>query len=153
LAESVAALDPGYAFATGLSTFADSFPGLEELLPRIYVEFRPQGIDDFSFSALLDTGGHYCILNEEAAEAAKDRLVTNLGKITLQTARGPVRGDLYLLRIEIFAKIGDNLDVEVVSLVAPGWSAPNIIGYSGALDRFRFAVDPQTNRFFFASFA
>ena len=122
-------------------------------MPRIYVEFRPQGINsDIAFPALLDTGGHYCILNEEAAEAAAGLLTTDLGTIALQTARGRVKGSLYLIRIEIFAELGEDLDLEVVALVAPGWRAPSIIGYSGALDRFRFAVDPQNNRFLFACF-
>lgn len=149
----MAPLDPDYAFATGISTFADVYPGLNEPLPRIYVEFRPQGIGlDISFPALLDTGGHYCILSQEAAEAAEGLLTTDLGRITLQTARGRIHGSLYLIRIEIFAEIGEDLDLEIVALVTSDWQGPSIIGYSGALDRFRFAVDPQNNRFFFACF-
>ena len=112
----MAPLDTDYAFATGISTFADSYPGLKEPLPRIYVEFQPQGIDlGMSFPALLDTGGHYCILNADAAEAAEDVLMTDLGQVTLQTARGPVRGDLYLMRIEILAQVGEDLDSGVAS--------------------------------------
>ena len=128
----MAPLDPDYAFATGISTFADSYPGLKEPLPRIYVEFQPQGVGlGMSFPALLDTGGHYCILNADVAEAAEDVLITDLGQVTLQTARGPIRGDLYLMRIEILAQIGEDLDLEVVALVAHY---------------------PRTNRFLFACF-
>ena len=146
-------LDPDYAFATGISTFSDVYPGFAEPLPRIYVEFRQHGIkSDIAFPALLDTGGHYCILDEEAAEAADGLLTTHLGEIALRTARGRIRGNLYLIRVEIFAEMGEDLDVEVVALVSPDWQAPSIIGYSGALDRFRFAVDPQNNRFLFACF-
>lgn len=148
------ALDPDYAFATGIAQFADAYPGLDESLPRIYIEFRPHGVgSEMAFPALLDTGGHYCVLSREAAEAADGLLTTNLGQMTLQTARGRIRGDLYLLRIEIFAAIGEDLDLEVVALVSADWRAPNVIGYSGALDRIRFAIDPQANRFLFACFA
>ncbi len=106
-----------------------------------------------SFPALFDTGGHYCILSEEAAAMAEDLLVGSLGPITLQTARGRIRGDLYILRVIIFAAIGEDLDVEVVTFISPDWHGPSVIGFSGASDRFRFAVDPQVNRFFFACLA
>ena len=107
---------------------------------------------DISFPALLATGGHYCILSRDAADAAESLLATDLGRIALQTARGRIQGNLYLMRIEIFAELGEDLDLEVVALVASDWQGPSIIGYSGALDRFRFAVDPQNNRFLFACF-
>lgn len=90
------------------------------------------------------------MLSQEAAEAAEILLATDLGRITLQTARGRIQGNLYLMRIEIFAEVGEDLDLEVVALVASDWQGPSIIGYSGVLDRLRFAVDPQSNRFLFA---
>lgn len=138
-------------FATGAATYADSFPGLDEPHARIYVEFRPPGADqDLSFRALLDTGGHYCILNEEVAAFFGDQFGESLGETVLRTAHGPVRGPLYLLRIELIARVGEDLEFEVVALIPPGWRAPNFFGYSGVLDRLRFAIDPESNRFYFA---
>lgn len=147
-------LDAGPAskvsFATGAATYKDGFPGLRELQPRIYVQFRPADIvQDVLFLALLDTGAHDCILNEEAASSVQDHLVDSLGSMTLRGAYGTVSGDLYLLRVQLIAQVGADLDLEVVSFVSPDWTRPSFLGYAGALDRSRFAVAPEGNRFYF----
>ncbi len=41
------------------------------------------------------------------------------------------------------------MDIEANVFVVPGWQAPCFIGYAGALDRVRFAIDPSANRFYF----
>ncbi len=146
-----ALLDSEEPFATGASTYSDTYPGVDELHPRIYVEFRPKGADsDPSFLALLDTGGHYCILSEEVASSVRNHLSDCLGQTVLRTAHGPVRGELYMLTIELLAEAGEHLDIDAVVFIAPGWRAPSFLGYSGMLDRLRFALNPQTNRFYFA---
>lgn len=138
------------AFFRGLSWYLDSYPGLVETQPRIYVKFRPEGTDS-SFLALLDTGGHFCIFNQTVADLVKDQLTEGFGPVTLRTARGPVYGQLYSYKITLIAELGESLDVEATVLVPPDWQAPCFIGYSGALDRMRFAIDPQENRFHFGS--
>ncbi|MCP4660388.1 MAG: hypothetical protein GY856_33725, partial [bacterium] len=50
----------------GRSLYRDSHPTLRESQPRIYVKFRPAGVP-IVFWALLDTGAHFCLLNEEVA--------------------------------------------------------------------------------------
>jgi len=77
------------------------------------------------------------------------RLTDSLGETVLRTAHGPVRGALFLLRIELIADVGDHLDFDAVAFVSPDWWAPSFIGYTGMLERLRFAIDPQVNRFFF----
>lgn len=137
-------------FAVGASVYKDGYPGLPEPHPRIYMEFRPEGTAEFGFSflALLDTGGHYCILNEEVASLVQDHLTDHLGSTRLRTAHGPVQGNLYLLKIELLAHFGDNLEFEVVTFIAPEWQAPSVIGYTGVLDRVRFAISPRLNRIY-----
>ncbi len=132
----------------GASEYSDSFPGFPEDLARIYVRFRPQGADSrLSFLALVDTGAHYCILNEGVAELVRDQLTEDVGEVRLRTAQGPVAGKLYLHRIEILAEVGDNVEFESTILVCPDWQAPCFLGYAGALDRIRFAVNPERNHF------
>ena len=124
---------------------------MKEPHPRIYVEFRPAGADpEPAFPALLDTGGHYCILNEEVATLVRDQLTDRLGEAILHTAHGKLRGELYILGIELIAHVGETLDLDVVAFIAPEWRGPSFLGYLGMLDRLRFAIEPETNRFYFA---
>ncbi len=102
----------------GASEYSDAFPGFPEGLARIYVRFRPQGVDpQLSFLALVDTGAHYCILNEGVAELIRDQLTEDVGEMRLRTAHGPVKGKLYLHRIELLAEVGDNVEFESTILV------------------------------------
>lgn len=138
-------------FATGAATYSDDHPGWPDPHSRIYVKFRPHGIDeDLAFLALLDTGGHYCIFDEVVAASVGDLLTDSLGSTSLRTAHGPVDGELFLLRIELLAETGQDLDFEAVVFIVPGWRAPSYLGYSGALDRLRFAINPDTSRWYFA---
>ncbi len=135
----------------GASEYLDSHPDLPEGHARIYVKFRPQGVSsDVFFLALLDTGGIYCILNEDIADLIHDHLTDRLDRVTIRTARGPVRGDLYTHEITLIAEIGQPLAVEATVFIAPGWSAPSILGYTGMVERIRCALDPSRNRIYVA---
>lgn len=132
----------------GASEYSDAFPGLPEAHPRIYVRFRPQGVDPgLSLLGLVDTGAHYCILNQGGTELVGNLLTENVGEMRLRTAYGTMQGTLYLHRIEFLAEVGDNIDIEVTVLSCPGWQGPCFLGYAGVLDRLRFAVDPSKNHF------
>ena len=135
------------AFAIGSAQYIDAFPGLQESQPRIYVKFRPQGTE-IPFLALLDTGAHFCILNRDIIPLIAGRFLNKLSDVTLQTARGPVGGELYLHTIELLAEQGRNLKLNSTLFVAPEWTGPSFLGYTGALDRIRFAIDPQSNGFY-----
>ncbi len=111
-------------------------------MARIYVRIQPQGTD-LEFLALLDTGAHYCLLNEDAARVIRRHLTMSLGEVTLRTAHGPVRGELYIHRIRLIAEEGEPLDIESTVFVPPEWRAPSILGYTGAMDRMRVAFDPE----------
>lgn len=138
------------AFAVGISRYLDAYPGQREAQPRIYVKFRPPGIAD-PLLALLDTGGHFCILNHEVVPLIRDQLTHRLDESVLHTARGPIRGELYILTLELIAERGANLIIDSTAFISPEWRAPNFLGYSGVLDRVRFAIDPRTNLFYFGS--
>ncbi len=139
---------PQSPFYSGAATYHDAFPNARETKPRIYVEFRPRDAAT-SFLALLDTGGHYCILSPDVREAVDNQLTDYLGHEKLRTAHGPIEGELYILPIQLLAEAGEHLDVEVVAFVAQDWHGQSFLGYTGVLDRLRFAIDPHLSRFYF----
>ena len=145
-------LESGEPFATGVATYFDVRPQIREPLPRIYVEFQPDGSDHF-FAALLDTGGHYCLLQPEVAAAIEDQMVDRLAPADLLTSRGRIQGDLYLHRLTLLAQEGEPLVIEATVFVSADWQGPNLLGYTGVLDRLRFAIDPAGNRFYFGPLA
>jgi hypothetical protein len=49
----------------------------------------------------------------------------------------------------LLADTGEPLDVPATVFVTPDWPGPNFLGYQGLLQRIRFAVDPESNRFYF----
>lgn len=135
------------SFAGG-SRYLDIRPGSREAQPRIYVKFLPDGAE-IPHLALLDTGAHYCILDRDLGSRISARLTDSVGRIRLRTAQGILEGDLYTHRITLLAEVGESLEIESTVLISPDWTGPSFLGYMGALDRLRFAVDPQHSRFFF----
>ncbi len=145
-----ALLRPEEPFALGAAQYWDADPELKELQSRIYVRFRPEGVEPKrSFLALFDTGAHYCILNAGVVDLIRDQLSEPLGPMKLQTAHGPVWGQLHRHRIQLVAEAGKDLVVDSTVFIPPDWRAPCFLGYTGMLDRLRFAINPQTNRFYF----
>jgi hypothetical protein len=67
----------------------------------------------------------------------------------LSTRLGLIRGDLYRIPLVLFADDGQDLGVDATVLLSPDWTGPNFLGYQGLLQRIRFAVDPETNLFYF----
>ncbi len=138
----------GDEFLTGICDYSDFYPGRKEPLARIYVPFRAQGVD-IRFLGLLDTGGHFCILSPEVVDLVGDVLSGSDEETSLLTAQGRLSGKLYRHRIELLAEEGENLDLEATVLVLSDWRGPSVLGYTGVLDRVRFAIDPRENRFYF----
>ena len=87
------------------------------------------------------------------AELAEDLGLFNRdGEPTTIVSRiGAVQGRLVRAMTRLIAEDGESLDIEATVFVSPDWMAGNFIGYSGLLERIRFAVDPHTNSFFFGS--
>ncbi|MCP4546636.1 MAG: hypothetical protein GY835_09255 [bacterium] len=141
-------ISPTAPLTTGALRYLDSYPGLKEAQPRVYVKFRPAGVEG-SFVALLDTGGHFCILNRLTSALLSDHLADSMGLFTIQTAHGRLVGELYRHTITIIAEVGESLQVESTLFVPPDWEGPCFIGYSGVLDRMCFAVNPRANSFHF----
>jgi hypothetical protein len=78
----------------------------------------------------------------------------NKGEIKLNIRGVTYLGNLYNLTIELLGFEGCNLKVPTTVFMPnlepyQKWNLPSIMGYQGCLDRLRFAIDPETSRFYF----
>lgn len=135
-------------FARGVAEYADARPGVEEPLSRIYFPFQPAGTDIWQL-ALVDTGGHFFIPSSEVLAAIRERLTDSFDHTSLMTAQGRIQGELYRYPLVLISIAGEDLDVDATVFVSSEWNGPSVFGYTGMLERIRFALDPETNLFYF----
>lgn len=109
----------------------------------VQVEF-----DGVRVLAMLDTGAQWSVLNAELADNLE--LFERDGEpVTISSRMGTVGGRLVRARTTLVADDGDSVEVDSTVFVLRDWPAGNFIGYSGLLERIRFAVDPHENAFIF----
>ncbi len=114
----------------------------------IFVEIAFPG-KSITTLARLDPATPWVVLNSEIAE--------NLGfcfkeaKTKLYTIGGVMEGTLERQPIELLALEGPSLTIEATIFVCKEWQRECFLGYSGFLERIRFAVDPLTQHFYFGS--
>ena len=143
---------PAVLTFSGCAEYLDAHPEQQDTQARIFVKFRPRGVDrSLHFLALLDTGGCFCILHRDVADLLGEHLTSRLDRVKLRTARGLIQGDLHRHGITIIADAGESLEIDSLVFVSPEWEAANFLGYTGTLDRARFAIDPSRNLFYFTS--
>lgn len=105
--------------------------------------------------AVLDTGAPYAILSPAIAKAAGFTSDQALDRIAM-LVRG-VRLDGYLTRLNITlqATQGNDLTVDATAFIPDSqttWGEfPSFLGLTGFMERVRFAIDPNTNTFYFGS--
>jgi hypothetical protein len=137
----------GKIFARGRSRFLDSDGG-DEPTPKIFVKVV-SGDAPIPLLAQLDTGAAWSVLDGEIAEALG--LLEQAGPtVSLSTRSGAVRGKLIRSSLTIVADEGESCEVEATLFVSRDWAYGNFLGYSGFLERIRFAIDPGTNDFYFS---
>jgi len=135
-------------FTTGQATYRDFDPENSLRKRGLYVRVVLPDSSDASLYALIDTGTPYCVFNTAVIE--------NLGlsfdegeKIVLRTAYGPFEGTVQRVMIRLIAEQGESLNIDASVFVAADWQLGNFLGYTGFLERLRFAVDPGMNTFYF----
>ena len=133
---------------TGQATYRDFDPENSLRKRGLYVRVVLPDSSDASLYALIDTGTPYCVFNTA--------LIENLGlpldegeKIVLWTAYGPFEDTVQRVMIRLLAEQGESLNIDASVFVAADWHLGNFLGYTGFLERLRFAVDPGTNTFYF----
>ena len=135
----------GRSFATGSAVFMDT--DLAEVSPKIYVRIQPGNLLT-PVLAQLDTGAAWSVLNAEVA-----RLIGVLDArgepLTLSTRMGNFRGKLVRVSVSLVADARESLNLDATFFVSSEWAHATFLGYSGLLERIRFAIDPQRNLFYF----
>jgi hypothetical protein len=99
--------------------------------------------------AVLDTAAPWCILKPNIGDLIMDELDEIPGLVRLSTRLGTCQGRLYRGALTLMAEEGESLDLDVMFFLSPLWQGGNFLGYEGALERARFAVDPRANQFYF----
>jgi hypothetical protein len=104
--------------------------------------------------AAVDTGAPYFVCDPEVAVLIERRLVDPLESITLTIRGVSFPGNLYRLTLELVAGVGVSAAVSATVFVpslADGqtWPWPSFVGWTGVLERLRFAVDPEESLFYF----
>jgi hypothetical protein len=101
--------------------------------------------------ALVDTASQWCIL-PPALAFALGYTPDPEGDTRLHTRFGLLAGELVRLPIVFVADEGEPAAVEATGFLSPDWPGPAVIGWSGCLERMRFAFDPQENYLYFAEY-
>jgi hypothetical protein len=135
-------------FATGRTRyFDDPIKGVASS-PRIFLEVWP-GAFPAPVLAMVDTAAPWCIFDAEIGEVIRKSFELVSGRVILSTRLGTFGGALYSGRVAFELLEGEALDLEVTVFLSPDWQGGNFLGYEGFLQRIRFAVDPESNLFYF----
>jgi hypothetical protein len=98
---------------------------------------------------VVDTAASWCIFEREVGISVALGLILIRGRAILSTRLGVLQGALYRGQVTLPADEGESLDVDATIFVSPDWPGPNFLGYQGLFQRIRFAVDPESNTFYF----
>ena len=69
----------------------------------------------------------------------------------ISTRLGNVKGKLVRTTTRVVADEGESVDVHSTVFVSQEWTAGTFVGYTGLLERIRFAIDPEKNMFMFGA--
>ena len=142
-------LGDGEAFAPNAARYYEEDPSLESDQTSIHVEIVINGPIRISTFARLDPATPWVVLNSEWNNALG--LGAQGPAECLQTAVGRMTGTLERYPIVLAAKEGQSLEIDATLFVCSDWHRGNFLGYSGLLERIRFAIDPASRLFYFGS--
>ena len=143
--------DDGTIFACSQTSYTDQIGEHPE--SRIYVLVQFDTLP--KTFAVLDTGAPWSILNEEQAK----ELNPNYKDEAIGTRKLNIRGEktegvLIRLPVTICAEQGVDIVIEGTVFVPQNErDLPNFIGLDGFLNRIKFAINPQSNVFYFGPIA
>lgn len=127
----------------------------KETTNRIQIPITVELDKSFDILAVLDTGAPYPILDPVIAKTIGFRPELTLERTTNIVRGIRLEGSLIRLGMTLQAEKGQNLTVDATAFVPDSeesWSGfPSFIGQTGFLERVRFAIDPNTNTFYFGS--
>lgn len=129
-----------------MTRYADVDRDQSDREPRILIRLA---LEEALLFAVVDTAAPWCVFRPEVNARLEHRLSSIPGQVVLGTRLGRFHGSLHRGPLRILAEHGESLDVEATVFVTPDWPGPNFLGYQGFLQRIRFAVDPESNLFYF----
>jgi Aspartyl protease len=142
-------------FFTGSCPYRNQTATPQERLTRLFITVQ---VEDQPTDAVLDTGGAYLMLHPEIAESLGLHPESALGTDTLHVRGLTVTGHLHRVDLTLAADEDEGESVRIsVTTFVPAltphtlWDLPTYLGWHGCLERFRFAVDPSQDRFYFAA--
>lgn len=135
-------------FATGVVRYVDATKTYPAPEARIVIPLALKSVAEY-VPAVVDTAAPWCIFEPGLARVLAWEFTQLESRAALSTRLGKIQGALYRGVIRIPADEGEPLEVEATVFFSPDWRGPNFIGYQGLLQRIRFAVDPETNLFYF----
>lgn len=140
----------GETFATGAIGYEYGPAIASETSNRIILEVQIQGIKT---RAVVDTGAPYVICAPDIARRAGVDRSSALHRDRMLIRGMRLDGFVYRLNIRLVAIEGQDLNVDAtvfVPEVEEFWGDfPSFIGLAGFLERVRFAIDPNTDTFYF----
>ncbi len=101
--------------------------------------------------AMLDTAAEWCVLPQELVAALGVHAQPEDSWVRLDSRLGRFDGFLARIPITLLADEGPDLTVNATCLICPDWPGPMVLGWKGCLERFRFALEPEDETFYFAS--
>lgn len=144
----------GFPFTSGVLTYLDRAP--EEFASDqsyIILPFQIVGFDG-DLLGIVDTACPWCLMQwpllEEVGFTSLSRRSEE--RFPLHTRFGRIFGSLERLTIRLPADEGEAVDVDATVFASEDWQGErmlNFLGYTGFLERLRFAVDPVRRQFHF----
>jgi hypothetical protein len=142
----------GEPFATSGQPYLSRPLGPGDPSNRLIVQIEIAGL---TASAVVDTGAPYLVLDPIVALAAGISSNTALSGMTISVRGHRTAGFLHRIDVTIRAERGTEISVDATAFVpelgAGVWDLPSFIGWTGCLERFRFAIDPLDETFYFGA--
>jgi hypothetical protein len=91
---------------------------------------------------MLDTGARWTLIGPDLIELLGDELGAGLDAVTMSTRLGRFEGSLHRLPVRLIADQGSDVTIDATCLALKDWPGPNILGFTGFLERLRFALEP-----------
>ena len=140
----------GRPFAQGACNYLYRPVPREETTPRIIVQVQVEGIET---QAIVDIGGVYLVCEPQIAGLLKLKPADALRTDKLTIRGFTYSGHIHRVSLTLLAQEGQSIRLEATAFVPhfPQWNLPSFMGLSGCLERLRFAVDPDTDTFYFGA--
>lgn len=142
----------GENFATGATPFTYRPATERETTNRIFLTVQ---VETIRIEAVVDTGAPFVILAPTVAQFISFHPSQALSQEKLLIRGMVLEGNLTRMNFNLPALVGADLDVNATVFVPNSeeqWGdLPSFIGLSGFLERIRFAIDPNTDTFYFGA--